>query len=182
MRLFFALRPDADQCVALLAQTAPLLATQDIALVPPTNLHATLCFLGAVPKDRLPALRDAASRVRSPCVSLSFDALEYWAKPKILCVTAPEQGSTSAAMLAKAIADEVVAAGFSPDIKPFRAHLTLARKVKADRAAALELPQSLQPGFVVRCAEFALMESRRGERGSIYSVLNSWPLDGMTSL
>jgi 2'-5' RNA ligase len=160
----------------LLAQVAPALAVQQISPIPATNLHATLCFLGAVAPEKLPALCDAASRVRSRGVSLAFDTLEFWPRPKIICATASEQGAAAAAALARAVCDEVVAAGFSPDIKPFRAHLTLARKILAAQAAALALPQSLQPGFVVRCAEFVLMESRRGETGSIYSAVANWPL------
>jgi 2'-5' RNA ligase len=176
MRLFFALRPTAAQSDALLAQLGPAFTSQGVTPIPAGNLHATLCFLGTVPDERVPALRDAAARVRNRGVSLSFDALEFWPKPKILCATASEAGSVAAGELARAISDEVVTAGFTPDIKPFRAHLTLARKVRAEQAKALALPQVLQPGFVVRSTEFALMQSRRGEGGSVYSVVDSWPL------
>ena len=176
MRLFFALQPTAEQSEALLSQVAPSLVSQQIALIPATHLHATLCFLGAVAREKLPALCDAAARVRNRGVSIAFDALEFWPKPKIICATASEQGASAASALARALGDAVIEAGFSPDIKPFRAHLTLARKVRAAQAAAIALPQSLRPGFVVRCAEFVLMESRRGEAGSIYSVVARWPL------
>jgi 2'-5' RNA ligase len=177
-RLFFALRPVEEQGAALLADFEFRFAEHGISVIPPGNLHATLCFLGVVDAARVPALREAASRVHGRKVSLRFDALEYWAKPQIVCATASPAGVVGADTLARAICDEVIAAGFSPDIKPFRAHLTLARKVRAAKGAKLALPQTLQPGFVVRCENFELMESRRGERGSIYSVVESWPLDG----
>ena len=61
-------------------------------------------------------------------MKLRFDALEYWETPKILCATA-SRDSSSARELAIALGEAAVAAGFSPDIKPFRAHLTLARKI-----------------------------------------------------
>lgn len=177
-RLFFALQPGQEQRAALLAEFEARFAAQQVAMIPAGNLHATLCFLGVVDAARVPALREAASRVHMHKVSLRFDALEHWVKPKIVCATASAAGVVGADALARAISDELIAAGFSPDIKPFRAHLTLARKVRVAQAEALALPQSLQPGFVVRCEEFVLMQSRRGERGSIYSVVESWPLDG----
>jgi 2'-5' RNA ligase len=176
MRLFFALQPTKEQGEALLEQVAPLFAGQQIPSIPASNMHATLCFLGAVAREKLPALMAAAARVRNRGVSVAFDVLEHWPRPRIICATGPEAGSTPASALARALGDEVVAAGFSPDIKPFRAHLTLARKVRADQAKSLALPRALQPGFVVHAERFALMESRRGEGGSIYSVVESWPL------
>ena len=76
-----------------------------------------------------------------------------------------------ARLLAERLADATVAAGFAPDVKPFRAHLTLARKVQAARAAECEWPRALAPPLTVHCERFALMQSRRGETGSIYSVV-----------
>ena len=137
MRLFFALQPTPEQSEAMLAQVAPLFAAPGIPAIPATNMHATLCFLGAVAEEKVSALRAAAAHVRSRGVSLSFDTLEYWPKPKIICATGADSGMASAAALARVLTDEVVAAGFTPDIKPFRAHLTLARKVPAARAQSL---------------------------------------------
>ena len=113
--------------------------------------------------------------MRGRPVRLRFDALEFWEKPKILCATA-SRDSSSAAELSIALGEARVAAGFSPDIKPFRAHLTLARKISAAQAATVPWPLPLEPPMVVRCDQFVLMESRRDDAGSIYSAVDSWPL------
>ena len=73
MRLFFALQPTPEQSEAMLAQVAPLFAAPGIPAIPATNMHATLCFLGAVAEEKVSALRAAAAHVRSRGVSLSFD-------------------------------------------------------------------------------------------------------------
>jgi 2'-5' RNA ligase len=141
--------------------------------VPASNLHATLCFVGALPEEQLPQLRAVAARVRGSHVTLSFDAVDFWEKPEILCATARE--SASARDLSAAIGEAVVAAGFKPDIKPFRAHLTLARKVRRRVAKEHRWPRALEE-VEVRCEEFVLMSSRREDGRSIYSVVDSWPL------
>jgi 2'-5' RNA ligase len=146
--------------------------------VPASNLHATLCFVGAVPPEKLAALREAVEPVRGRTATLSFDALDHWVKPRILCATAPDTPqSAPASELAQRIADATTAANFTPDFKPFRAHLTLARKVPASRAAECVWPRDLSPAMRVHCDRFVLMQSERGESGSIYSVVASWPLD-----
>jgi 2'-5' RNA ligase len=178
LRLFFALQPAPAQNLELVDRAAPLVTQLQAQRVPPANLHATLCFIGAVPQERLAALLDAVTPVRGRDATLDFEALEYWAKPKILCATAPETaGSAPARELAQRLAEAVTAAGFVPDAKPFRAHLTLARKVAAGRAAECEWPRELSPPIRVHCDHFVLMQSQRAESGSLYSVVASWPLD-----
>jgi 2'-5' RNA ligase len=174
LRLFFALQPTPEQNAALTAQVAPLIV-DGAQPVPARNLHATLCFIGAIEPARLDALRAAAASVRRRVVTLIFDTLEHWDGPKILCATASQE-SHAAIALATALADASVAAGFTPDIKPFRAHLTLARKVRRELSVAM--PQPLLPPMPVRCDRFVLMESRREAAGSIYSVIESWTLYG----
>ena len=171
LRLFFALKPTSEQSAALTAQIAPLI--EGSQPVTGQNIHATLCFIGSVDEDRLDVLRAAASGVRGRRAVLCFDTLEHWDKPRILCATTSRE-SESAAALAAAIGQAVVDVGFSPDIKPFRAHLTLARKFRRD--LSVEYPQPLVPPMLVSCGEFVLMESRRGEAGSIYSAVDSWSL------
>jgi 2'-5' RNA ligase len=178
LRLFFALQPAPAQNLALVERAAPLVAQLQSQPVPAGNLHATLCFIGSVPEPALEALREAIAPVRGRPVTLEFDALEYWAKPKILCATAPDGPDAEPAReLARLITQAVTAAGFHPDAKPFRAHLTLARKVTSQRAAECQWPRDLSPPVRVHCDGFVLMQSRREESGSVYSVVASWPLD-----
>jgi 2'-5' RNA ligase len=179
LRLFFALQPTHEQNVALAELTAPLAARLHAQRVPPENLHATLCFVGAVEEARLETLKSAAAMMRGRPATLRFDALEYWRKPKVLCATASDDAASAPARaLAERLAAATLEAGFTPDVKPFRAHVTLARKVHPGRAEECEWPRALAPPVRVQCDRFALMRSDRGEAGSIYSVVHSWPLDG----
>jgi 2'-5' RNA ligase len=176
LRLFFALQPTAKQSAALLARTAPVVEKLQGQRVPPENLHATLCFVGAVAEEKLAELRAAAATVRAAALKLRFEQLEFWDKPRVLCATGSKE-SEAAHELARRLGEAAVAAGFAPDLKPFRAHLTLARKVKAAEAAKIEWPRPFSPSMTVRCDRFVLMQSRREESGSIYSALDSWALD-----
>lgn len=177
LRLFFALTPVATQSAALAECATPLIAQLQAQRVPPENFHATLCFLGAVAPERLAPLREVVAGIRGRSATLQFDVLDYWSKPGVLCATTSDNSlSESASVLAQQLGAASTAAGFSPDIKPFRAHVTVARKVQRAAAAAYEWPQPLTAPVVVNCDRFVLMESRRGESGSIYSVVESWPL------
>jgi 2'-5' RNA ligase len=171
--MFFALQPMSEQCAALVESIAPLVKELGGQPAPAANLHATLCFIGAVAEEKLPELKAAASRVRGRPIALDFDALEFWEKPEILCATAAE--NIFARDLSAAISDATLAAGFTPDVKPFRAHLTLARKVRRRIAEKFEWPRALA-SLHVHCEQFVLMQSRRDEAGSTYSVVDSWPL------
>jgi RNA 2',3'-cyclic 3'-phosphodiesterase len=175
LRLFFALQPPLELGALLMERASPLLAELQTQAVPVSNLHATLCFMGAVPPERLDELRAAASRVRMAPFEIVFDVFEFWEKPKVL-VAGAANGSIHGTALSNALQNASVDAGFSPDPKPFRAHLTLARKIRPTDAEKISWPREISPGFVVRCEKFLLMESRRSEHGSLYSVIESWPL------
>ena len=182
LRLFFALQPTRDECEELLARSATLAMETGGQRVPPENFHATLCFVGAVAPEKLFLLLETASRVRGSPVTLKFECFEYWDKPRVLCATAPAIGESAAAKLSQGLADATIAAGFAPDAKLFRAHLTVARKLNADAASRVEWPRPMSPTFTLHCDRFVLMESRRGESGSLYSVVESWPLDASEPL
>ena len=182
LRLFFALQPTAEQSADLVARVAPLAARLKAQRVPSDNLHATLCFIGAVAEEKLALLESVAASMQGEPATLTFDALEHWSKPRVLCATASEDfASGPARRLATQLGEAAIAAGFAPDVKPFRAHLTLARKVHPAHAAECEWPHALSPPLRVICKRFVLMRSDRGESGSIYSAVASWPLDGNSS-
>ena len=72
--------------------------------------------------------------------------------------------------LAGTLKKEAVGAGFAPDLKPFQAHVTVARKVARS-------PHSLDmPSVLWRFTDFALVESRTEAAGALYSVVDSWTL------
>lgn len=175
LRLFFALQPVAVLS-ELVESAAPLVAQLRGQQVPAENLHATLCFIGATAPEDLAKLRDVAARQQGRCVTLRFDSLDFWQKPRILCaIPNDESGSAAAHTLAANLANATRDAGFTPDARDFRAHLTLARKISAPLAAQVEWPRSLAP-MTLDFDRFVLIESRRGESGSTYSVVDSWPL------
>lgn len=178
LRLFFALVPRAQSGASLVAEVAPLVAQLQAQPVPAQNLHATLCFVGALESEKLDALRAVAASVRGARATLTFDALEVWEKPKILCATAGIGGDAQHAVaLAQDLGEALIAASFSPDIKPFRPHFTLGRKVRSELAADVEWPRPIASPLVMRADRFALLESRRTDAGSLYSVVDSWVLD-----
>jgi 2'-5' RNA ligase len=177
-RLFFALWPDEAMQVALAAAVAAIVreAGPDSRAVPAKNLHLTLAFLGAVPQSRFEALSEVAAQVARTShagelpLRLTLDAVEHWRKPQILCATASETPH-AVASLAESLGHALTAAGFAPDLKPFRPHATVGRKV---RRVTGDL--HIEP---VRWTfrEFHLIESQTHPEGSSYSTLEKWALD-----
>ena len=173
-RLFFALWPDEAARRALSAATAKAVRRCGGRPVPAANLHVTLVFLGSVAQRRIAELQDiarerAASFAQAEPLSLTFGRLTHWSRSQILCNRATEESATARA-LAESLKDAVAAAGFTPDLKPFHAHVTVARKV----LRAAELP-AVTP-VVWRFADFALVDSHTAPAGPIYSVIESYPL------
>ncbi len=154
--------------MALAAREA--LEASDGRSVPAGNLHLTLAFLGAVTEPRISAVMAVASRIDATPVQFSFAHVEHWRRAQVLCAT-PEATPAAAVALAEALKGQLVTAGFAPDLKPFRAHVTLARKV---RRASLAL--GMQP-VSWSFSRFALVESRTEADGLLYSALESWLLD-----
>lgn len=211
-RLFLALWPDeANQLKMDRATREALRSLDSPRAVPAHNLHVTLVFIGAVEEGRLASLRSIAERVsreacaaaepgqsgdaqRTRAVELIFERIEYWEKAKVLCALTDEASRASQAAPAAVLADRLRGCllddGFAPDLKPFRPHVTLARKVvlkrEAPGAASPDQPAgtsqsgrasdfSMAP-VIWRFTQFALIDSRTEPGGSLYSVLARWPL------
>ena len=180
LRLFFALWPAAQEQQALVDSSAACVAASDGRPIAPANLHVTLAFLGNVDPARLPQLRVAAQRRAAAggtpggSLRLHFQTVEHWLRPQILCATADEASADArrAWALAAGIRQATLAAGFAPDLKPFHAHVTVARKV------ARAPPQQPLARVIWNFDGFALVASTTGAAGSVYSVLESYPLDG----
>jgi len=168
-RLFFALLPLEAERSALAEAVEPAVRSVEGRAVPPGNYHVTLAFLGSVDAGRLTQLELLCSTVAASCAApppLAFTALAHWERSEILAAVCTDE-SPVLLELTRALRCALVAAGFSPDLKPFRAHVTVARKVRGAQ------PRALAAGVRWSCAALALMESRSGGRGSVYSVVES---------
>jgi RNA 2',3'-cyclic 3'-phosphodiesterase len=172
--VFFAIWPDAGQRAALVHATRKVVRSSGGRPVPEESLHVTLAFLGSVPEPRVAELHAIARRVAqaaaaSAPILVSFDRLVHWAKPQIL-VALDSAALSGAPALAETLKSETQAAGFSPDLKPFHAHVTVARKV------AHAHPAQPLPPILWSTDAFALIESRTEPAGPVYSVIESYLL------
>lgn len=186
-RLFFALWPDDEQRAALVQASCKIVRHCGGRPVPASNLHVTLAFLGSVPEPRLEELSAIARRVAATYppdampLTVSLEALEHWSKPQVLAVLGRQGESQGApvsgtAELARTLTNGTAAAGFSPDLKPFRVHVTLARKVACPpRTSAVQK-------VLWRFDAFALIESRTLAEGPLYSVVESYLLGNAEKL
>ncbi len=143
--------------------------------VPAESLHVTLAFLGSVAERRLADLggiaRAAARESGGAPLELAFDHLEYWRAAELLCA-APAEPSPPAAALAARLQALLAQSGFAPDLKPFRPHVTVVRKVACSGPMG-----SMQP-VIWRFEALALLESRTLPAGVLYSVVESYALCG----
>jgi 2'-5' RNA ligase len=179
-RLFFALWPQELERTALIHAVRKAVRVGGGRPVPEANLHLTLAFLGAVPAARVPELSAIARRTAAalpdaaiPLV-LTLGGLAHWAQSQVLAVLVREESSSTPPgniqALAAMLCNETAAAGFNPDLKPFRAHVTVARKVaRAPRAGVM---RPITWSF----AAFTLVESRTLSTGPVYSVVESFVL------
>ena len=169
-RLFFALWPDDELRQDLAGCAQGLLGDYPCRVQRPDQWHITLEFIGNVADERLPSLHAAALDARwslAEPVALRLDRLEHWPRPEVLCVTAtrtPPELSALVESLRAALASH----GFEPERRPFRPHLTLARKARQPLAARPVAPLRWPVGDLV------LVRSASDAAGSRYEPLARW--------
>lgn len=157
-RLFFALLPQASDRAALHALAVGAATDLGARPLPSPDLHLTLCFIGEAPVAAcLTVLQDLVLPLRP---SLRCELLEYWPRPGVLCATAQAEDAAIDALAAQ-IGAGLDTAGVRFDGKPFRAHITLARRPSRSMASQA-WPQRLHEPLVVGLDTLALMESRSG--------------------
>ncbi len=178
-RVFFALWPNEPLRSAFAHATRKAVRASGGRPVPAHNLHVTLAFIGSVPERRIPELKLIADQVaatfpqQATPLRLTFERIEHWKKAQIICAIAGAQSEDALApveSLADTLKKQAASAGFAPDLKPFQAHVTVARKV-ARSTRSLDMSSVLWS-----CTDFALVESRTEAAGALYSVMDLWTL------
>lgn len=161
MRLFVALRADETLKKAAL-QYMEELRRQGVSgsFTKPDNLHITLAFIGES------AHFERAARALNNIQASPF-MLESALPGRfgdILWLGFKKNGCLYA--LAQSVSCELTKAGFNLDKRPFKAHMTLARRVCLPEGSLFKM-SPLQ----MRVEEVCLMKSERGEKGLVYTPL-----------
>jgi RNA 2',3'-cyclic 3'-phosphodiesterase len=173
-RLFFALWP-TDAVRAQLAAVAESHAALGRAIAA-RNLHVTLVFLGAVAAERVAGVLEIAQSTQKLTfgvnVLLHLDAVESWRRSSLICLAAGHAPPELLAIVERLRAG-LRERGFALRAhETFRPHVTLVRDVARGStggagAASVQWPVD----------SFALVESQVGQRGSEYTVLETWRLN-----
>ncbi len=168
-RLFFALWPD-DALRRRLAQCRERLANDGNGRpVPAENLHLTLAFLGRTDTRQRACVEAMADAIRCPAFELQLNRTGYWPRPRVLWI-APSEMPEALKGLAAALHGGAEGCGLSLDARPYRAHLTLMRKLA-------------RPPGDARCPplrwsvdRFVLVRSTTLPQGVKYDVVREWGL------
>jgi len=179
MRLFLAvpLTEDARQAITRHLRGAlahPLPGRQ----VRPENWHLTLRFLGEVDEvgaDRVVREVDAAER--GPAFTVQWGSLGAFPRPRRATVLwlGLERGVEEAERLAAVVEESLEAAGFAPEDRPFRSHMTLSR-LRPDQDVTVVLEAVPPVGLAMAVNRVVLYQSHLGPGGPRYEQVESFPL------
>jgi 2'-5' RNA ligase len=168
-RLFYALWPHAEARSKIEVQAAEFTRETGGRAIPPENLHVTVNFLGSVPEARLAEIRAAGAEVANvPKFELRFDRIESVRRSRILWLAA--DAPPSLLELARRLQNKALSQQPQLRREEFVAHVTLARDIHR-----LIRKTSIVP-ITWHAEDLTLVESQLTPQGSIYSVLDRWPL------
>jgi 2'-5' RNA ligase len=145
-------------------------------IVPPSNLHLTLAFLGSRPAHELGsicgALREAAAAVPAPLLRVDRYR-ETRSVGMVVFIDRTGDGARLAGLLHEALAELGV---YEPERRPWLPHVTVLRFRERPRLAPPppELPEFAPSGA-------AAFLSRLRPSGALYEVLESFPLNHRTA-
>ncbi|MFO1302625.1 MAG: RNA 2',3'-cyclic phosphodiesterase [Burkholderiales bacterium] len=170
IRAFFALVPDESvrlQFVALAKEVARRSRGRSIS---GEHVHLTLAFLGDVPADSLPTLRAVGAAVPHAGATLHFDTLGAWRASGVAWV-APSVLPPVLASLHGRLYESLTSAGFSLENRPFRPHVTLARRCVQPQ------PRQHHAAIHWTVRRLCLIGSELRPDGPVHTTLEEWPLE-----
>lgn len=154
----------------------------DVRWTDPGRIHVTLRFLGDAPPSKLATLHRALARTAAGTGPVALrpgrtGAFPGWERPRVLWLGLEDDGALSS--LAARVEEDVREAGFEPEERPFRAHLTLGRvKGGSGVGRAVAAVRGWTPdaeGGAVE--ELVLYRSDLGPAGPSYTALARYPLE-----
>ncbi|MCB1803357.1 MAG: RNA 2',3'-cyclic phosphodiesterase [Gammaproteobacteria bacterium] len=153
-RLFFALWPDDTVRHELLHWQTHNLA-HNARWQHRDDLHMTLDFLGQVEPARIDGLRTLLAEAPGSAFSLVLDEIGFWPGPQVLWA-GPSSVPGALIDLQARLSEGLAQLGFPPEDRPYRPHVTLARKVGSGSTYGPLAPLTWS------VSELVLVESRSG--------------------
>jgi 2'-5' RNA ligase len=170
MRAFIAipLPPEGGELVAALGENfdhhSPFAAFRR---VPPAKVHLTLRFLGEIPQNSVSEISDLLLKSCAGTGAIPFpvERLGVFPRPGSPSViwAGPREISPALDALMARLTPALAAVGYPPEARPFRPHLTLARRSRRERPSRGDRPTRRErpPGGLaaaLREAEAALLD------------------------
>jgi len=172
VRLFVALDlPEEVRDHLLRWRRGPLTVRDELRPVPAAALHLTLVFLGGRAESEIGALSELVRGCAEPVRDLVLGG-PLWLPPKRprVLVVEVRDGIRAVAGLQKRVSDVLEAeAGYVPEDRPFRPHVTVARVRSGRRVEPLELSSPRPLAF--DGAALTLYRSRTAPTGAVYEAL-----------
>lgn len=169
-RLFIALEL-TESCREILAGLAT--PVRGVRWLTPDQLHLTLAFLGDVTEEAELRLREKLAEVRVPPFLLPIEGVGTFGGPRPSVIWAGVgTGHPHLFALHKRVHDALLAARFDPVLRSFHPHVTLARlkDVSAHTLRPFLKLHEAAEFALVEFTTFALVSSKPGAEGSIYTV------------
>ena len=163
-RVFFALWPDHRQRDRLRDTINSVARDVEGRIVDRRNWHITLAFVGDIEERLIPELQQRASQIKVQPFHLSFDRLEYWARPRVACLVAATV-PTELQELVTSLHAAMQEVGVIPEDRTYRPHITVARNARTFTT------ERLAQRATSEWSEFTLMESVSGPGGISYVPL-----------
>ncbi len=189
-RLFVALDPPEPvrrrlATLGVELRRAASRAADEVRWVPPENGHLTLQFLGAVPEERVAAVEGALRSAAAEARPLSLEVkgaggFPNARRPRVVWAGVTGEVAALGALVSE-IGRRLAPLGFTPEERPFSAHLTLGRARDGRGAPGLAgaLAHAAEAsGTPWRVADVALFESHLSPKGPRYEVVLRTPLGG----
>jgi 2'-5' RNA ligase len=169
VRAFFALSPDAEVRESLAALGRDVARRCRGRAVSPENAHLTLAFVGDIDKSALPVLQSVGDGVPKSGFDVNFDSLGAWRASGVAWI-APSVLPPALQRLHAALAKSLAEVGFALETRPFRPHVTLARR------CLQPLPRARSAPIVWHADKLHLVGSELRADGPVYRDLASWDL------
>ena len=153
-----------------------------VRMIPRDNLHLTLRFLGDVEETRIADIAAALASIGTrPAFDVRLSGLGAFpprGQPRVLWI-AVDEGKDDLVALAHDVEARVESVGFSPDERPFKPHLTLARVKRAGgrHSAVIDGVESKEAG-TSRVSEVILYRSELRPDRAHYHPLTCIKLAG----